>query len=494
MKKLGDFMAETAVSVEDLKVKFPNEKSFLFKDFSLSVTRGEKVLLVGPSGAGKSTLLKILAGIIPNSVEVPMKCTDCKLPNRYGYVFQDPDSQFCMPYVDEEIAFVLENTQIPPDDMPTLIKKYLDDVCLSLPDIHTKIDRLSGGMKQRLAIASVLALQPDVLFLDEPTAMLDEEGTKQVWDTVMNIASDKTVIIVEHKIEQVFDFVDRIIMINSEGSLVASGEPEVMVHQCKYLFSQYGVWYPSVWQEKLKNDKQCVEVLLPEVTIQQLKGYKNKKELIRVEEVTVNRGDWVVITGDNGSGKSTLLQALAKLIKTKGEISYSMNNDSNYYGYMGYVFQNPELQFITDTVYEELAFSLRNSQLSNDECDRRIMEQLNIFQLDHVKEKHPFQLSVGQMKRLSIAAIAITRPQILLLDEPTFGQDAANTFRMLDYFASLHRSGMTILMVTHDKNIREHYANTEWKIRDGMLTDARRLYETDYHSDRMGVRQSVMGT
>ncbi|KAB8138530.1 ABC transporter ATP-binding protein [Gracilibacillus oryzae] len=481
-------MEQIAISMEGLKVKFPNEKSFLFMDLSLTVKQGEKVLLVGPSGGGKSTLLKILAGIIPNSVEIPMKYTNSILPERYGYVFQDPDSQFCMPYADEEIAFVLENLQIPFQKMAELIPYYLDTVGLHLSDIHTKINQLSGGMKQRLAIASVLALQPDVLFLDEPTAMLDEEGTDQVWDSVMKIASDKTVIIVEHKIEQVYDFVDRIIMINTAGEIIADGEPYKMIEEHLDLFRKYGIWYPGVWKGLNKPSFQNQLSFNPAITITQLTGYKIKKEIIHIDTAHVTKGDWIAITGANGSGKSTLLQSLAKLIKTKGTVHYSFTQDIPFYRKVGFVFQNPELQFVTNTVYDELAFSLLNIPLSEQEKRQRISDHLAIFQLDHVKNIHPFQLSVGQMKRLSIAAITIMEPEILLLDEPTFGQDAANTFRMLDYFVSLHQKGTTILMVTHDQQISEHFATAEWTMDAGKL-----LTISTKRTCRVEGKQNVLG-
>ncbi|MCS0543450.1 energy-coupling factor ABC transporter ATP-binding protein, partial [Aeromonas veronii] len=169
---------ESIAILENLRLTFPGDKSLLFKDFSCHIKKGEKILILGPSGCGKSTILQVLSGIIPNSIELPMKVNKLQIPEEWGYVFQDPDSQFCMPYVDEELAFVLENLQIPRDQMDERIKSLLEQVGLNLEDIHTNIQTLSGGMKQRLAIASVLALEPDVLFLDEPSSMLDPEGTK----------------------------------------------------------------------------------------------------------------------------------------------------------------------------------------------------------------------------------------------------------------------------------------------------------------------------
>ncbi|MFZ2674670.1 MAG: ABC transporter ATP-binding protein, partial [Trichococcus flocculiformis] len=158
---------ERQAYVEKLKLKFPGDAELLFRDLSFSVAEGEKVLLLGPSGCGKSTLLQVLSGLIPQSIEVPMKAEKLVTPASWGYVFQDPDSQFCMPYVDEELAFVLENLAVPREEMAAKIDFALRQVGLELADSHIPIESLSGGMKQRLAIASVLVLDPEVLFLDE---------------------------------------------------------------------------------------------------------------------------------------------------------------------------------------------------------------------------------------------------------------------------------------------------------------------------------------
>jgi energy-coupling factor transporter ATP-binding protein EcfA2 len=269
-----------AAQVEKLRLKFPGGKSLLFKDLSTSFYKGEKVLLLGPSGCGKSTLLQVLSGLIPRSIEVPIKAEAIVTPKSWGYVFQDPDSQFCMPYVDEEIAFVLENLQIPRENMPEKIEELLSMVGLKFDHIHTNINTLSGGMKQRLAIASVLAMDPDVLFLDEPTAMLDPEGTKEIWDIIKKIGSDKTCIIVEHKIDHVVDFVDRIIVFNNNGEIIADGNKEEIFSTYKQEFLQYGIWYPGVWEDYLKTYNKPVQNHLQEhkeiLVLKDFKGYRKK--------------------------------------------------------------------------------------------------------------------------------------------------------------------------------------------------------------------------
>ncbi|SFL86645.1 energy-coupling factor transport system ATP-binding protein [Gracilibacillus orientalis] len=464
------------LEIKNLRAKYPSATSLLFKDFSLSINKGEKVLLVGPSGSGKSTLLQIMAGLIPDVIEMPIKVDKQQISESYGMVFQDPDAQFCMSYVDEEIAFVLENRKTPQQDMDDFIDQYLDQVGLQLDDNHVSIQQLSGGMKQRLAIASVLALEPEVLFLDEPTAMLDQVGTKQVWDTLKEVSEDKTVVIVEHKIDHVLPLVDRVIILNETGSIVANGEPNHIFSQFRSKLYQYGIWYPNIWDDyasQLPNHSHGDKSHQPIITMHSFYGYYLKQIKMHVEDAEINRGDWIAITGENGSGKSTLMLAMMQLIKTSGEISYFLSESSRRCDYrkMGYVFQNPELQFVTNSVYVELEHSLKHSNVPQYQFVNRIEEHLTKYNLYHVKAHHPYQLSVGQKKRLSVATATIADVDILLLDEPTFGQDAKNTFQMLELFEECRKNGVTIVMVTHQPEIVELYATKEWKIKGGEITD-----------------------
>lgn len=240
-------MSAVSTSVDGLRLKFAGSPSLLFNDISFSVTAGQKVLLLGPSGCGKSTLLQVLTGLIPNVIEVPVKFDEITIPSSWGYVFQDPETQFCMPFVDEEIAFVLENLGVPRERMKAMIEDGLRRVGLHLPDLHMPIQSMSQGMKQRLAIASILALEPDVLFFDEPTALLDPEGTKQVWDTIKAVADQKTVLIVEHKIDEIVDFVDRVVLFSADGAIIADGPTQQVFEQNEAKLQEYGIWYPGVW-------------------------------------------------------------------------------------------------------------------------------------------------------------------------------------------------------------------------------------------------------
>jgi energy-coupling factor transport system ATP-binding protein len=486
MKNKGMVTMEQIATVENLRLKFPGDKSLLFKDLSLSFQKGEKVLLLGPSGCGKSTLLQVLSGLIPRSIEVPVKADVLKSPPSWGYVFQDPDSQFCMPYTDEEIAFVLENLEVPGKEMKERIYQILQQVGLNLDDVHTSINSLSGGMKQRLAIASVLALQPDVLFLDEPTAMLDPEGTKDIWELLTEVGQDKTVIIVEHKIDHVLAFIDRIVLFNENGQVITDGPKDLIFTRYKQEMKEQGIWFPGVWEEYLqdcslnRNDFKKKEPILQ---VQDFKGYRKKDMKISVKELQVSPGEWIVIRGENGAGKSTFLHALMQFIKTTGAYQLAgkpIKKIKKLTDQMTFVFQNPEFQFVANTVYEEIAYSLRLEKKSAEEIDEKVSSLLTLFHLENHSGKNPYQLSMGQKRRLSVAASIVKEQDVILLDEPTFGQDSKNTFSLLEWFEDYRKQGTSIIMVTHDDYISEHFATRVWTIHDGKLIhDENRTAHTD---------------
>ncbi|MEI7026609.1 ABC transporter ATP-binding protein [Paenibacillus sp. y28] len=500
----------TVVEISGLRLKFPGDPGLLFQELSLTINRGEKVLLLGPSGCGKSTLLQVASGLIPETVEVPMKADRVQTPESWGYVFQDPDSQFCMPYVDEELAFVLENIQVPREEMPERIRGLLERVGLDLEDVHTPIRALSQGMKQRLAVASVLALEPQVLFLDEPTSMLDPEGTRQVWDTLEKAASRLTVIIVEHKLERVLDWVDRVILMNGEGRIWADGPPAELFSRYREQLMEYGIWYPGVWEDyaagrSLPSRKESGNPLSggyaeldaaallvgddaaglrtcgsvgargeasPIVLLERFEGLRGKQPAIEVNSASFGAGEWITMVGENGAGKSTLLLSLMQLVPTRGSYELAgqrVTAKTPLYPHLAYVFQNPEFQFVTDSVEDEIAFTLRRQQIPPQEIKRLTEAELERFALSAQRGKHPYQLSMGQKRRLSVASAIVGGQPVLLLDEPTFGQDARNTFAMLEQLERLRAEGVTVLMVTHDMEIVRHFATRVWTVQGGRL-------------------------
>ena len=463
-----------AASISDLNVRFPGQAEPLFDQFDLEINQGEKVLLLGPSGSGKSTLLKVLTGLIPGTIELPVRWESRSCFTSWGYVFQDPDAQFCMPYVDEEIAFVLENLATPQASMPELIEHYLSQVGLQFEDPHRSIETLSRGQKQRLALASALALEPDALVLDEPTALLDPEGTKDIWEQIQKVHQDKTLLIVEHKIAEVIGLIDRVVVLNEQGQLLIDDSVENLADH-RSLLDQYGIWHKQSWETYDVENKPLTGVKKektgrPVLEIEKIVGYRENIPCVEIENRTVDAGDWIAITGPNGAGKSTLLLALMKLINADG--SWSLNGQKvesteQIASDIGFVFQNPELQFVEQKVYDEVAFTLQ--KCGEQQAAQKVKAVLRDFGLADLAEKHPFQLSKGQQRRLSVASTTIKNRQILLLDEPTFGQDAAHTFRILDHIEALRKKGVAILMVTHDRQVVKRFATREWVLDEGSL-------------------------
>ncbi|MEC0232865.1 ATP-binding cassette domain-containing protein [Paenibacillus kribbensis] len=482
---------DVVASITRLRLKFPGEQELLFHNMSLSVRKGEKLLLLGPSGCGKSTLLQVLSGLIPRTIEVPMKCDAAVIPALSGIVFQDPDTQFCMSYTDEELAFVLENNQVPREQMPSRIRKLLKQVGLSADDVHMPIGSMSQGMKQRLAIASVLAMEPEVLFLDEPTALLDEEGTAQVWDTIRHISENQTLVIVEHKVNEIVHDVDRIVVLSAQGEIIADGDAEEVFHVHRQALSEYGVWYPGVWdeassprwREQVMQQNGVGNVDRPSVSavsaaesalleLERFCGLRGSSPVIQVEQARVKPGDWIGVVGENGAGKSSLLLSMMRLLHTQGHYcvgGVEAGGTEELAERIAFVFQNPELQFVAHTVRKELEYSLPKSLFTAEQRRERVDRILVQFGLERLDERHPYQLSLGQKRRLSIATAMIREPSVLLLDEPTFGQDARNTFVILDMLEELRAAGTAIVMVTHDPEIVRRYCTGTWRVQKGEL-------------------------
>lgn len=472
-----------AADVAGLHLKFPNQQKPLFEDMSLTIGKNENTLLLGPSGSGKSTLLKVLTGLIPEVIDVPLRRNKCSSLDNWGYVFQDPDSQFCMPYVDEEIAFVLENRAVPAEEIPGHITHYLNLVGLSFDENHRPIKSLSQGQKQRLALASSLALEPEILVLDEPTALLDPKGTEMIWEQVRQLGENKTLLIVEHKIEKMIDFIDRVLVLNGRGEFIIDESPKELARKHQKVLDQYGIWHAQSWSNY---DRQSTDVKLsaspaetksnqPLLSIDHLEGYRDDEKQVEVAEAHIQAGEWVAVTGPNGAGKSTLLLATMQLIKSEGSVYFCgepLTNVEQVAADIGFVFQNPELQFIGQRVREEIAFTLQQQcpGLTANEINHKVDRTLDGYGLTNVQNQNPYQLSTGQQRRLSIASTTVKKRKLLLLDEPTFGQDAVNTFAILEQLENYRQAGAAILMVTHDRRITKRFATRRWNIEDGAIT------------------------
>jgi energy-coupling factor transport system ATP-binding protein len=480
-------MMSSLLGCNHLTVRFFEDKEPVLKEVSLHINQGEKVLILGPSGCGKSTILSVLAGIIPEHIEASVS-GEVTRKKRAGVLFQNPDTQFCMEHVDEEIAFSLENRKVPRGEMDAIIHELLEKVGLVI-DPHTPIANLSGGMKQRLALASLLALEPEVLFLDEPTAQLDPSGRKEVFEVIKGTAArtGQTMVMVEHVLDGCIEWMDRVILVSENGKIIADGKPEIILNQYKAEMQEAGIWFPKVfpykWEELMQKEShprridliqkyeskkarlESEHIYNPVLETNHLEAAYLKETILENIDLTVNKGEWIAVIGNNGAGKSTFLKILAHLKKSKkGEIRFQGKElkkwrDRDLYQHLGFVFQNPELQFINQTVFDEIAFSGIQYQWKEGDIKKRTTELLKEFGLEPYQDQHPFTLSFGQKRRLSVATMLLLDQDILLLDEPTFGQDAKSSHDLLQVLEKRKKEGTSIIMVTHDMDIVDQYAD-----------------------------------
>jgi len=480
-------MMSSLLGCNHLSVRFFEDKVPVLKEVTLHINQGEKVLILGPSGSGKSTIISVLAGIIPEHIEASVSGEVIR-KKRAGVLFQNPDTQFCMHHVDEEIAFSLENRKVPREQMDAIILAVLDTVGLMI-EPHTPIADLSGGMKQRLALACLLALEPEVLFLDEPTAQLDPSGRKEVFEVIKNTATrtGQTMVVVEHVLDGCIEWMDRVILLNKNGQIIADGKPEMILNHYKAEMQEAGIWVPQVfphkWNEMIQNENHSRRIELietyesrketlkagksnePILEISNLEASYYKETILENLDLTVNKGEWIAVIGNNGAGKSTFLKLLAHLKKSKkGDIQFHGKDlkkwrDRDLYQRLGFVFQNPELQFINQTVYDEIAFSGIQYHWKEADINNRTTELLKEFGLEPYQNQHPFTLSFGQKRRLSVATMLLLNQDILLLDEPTFGQDAKSAYDLLHVLEKRKQEGTSIMMVTHDMDLVDQYAD-----------------------------------
>jgi energy-coupling factor transport system ATP-binding protein len=487
---------EMFLGCKDLSIRFYNRSEKILSHITLSINKGEKVLILGPSGSGKSTLISALAGIIPEHLEAEVS-GEVFCRKDAGVMFQDPDSQFCMLHVDEEIAFSLENRSIPRIEMDQMISDLMDKVGIMV-DKKTPIETLSGGMKQRLALACLLALEPEVLFFDEPTAQLDPAGRYEIFVLLNQLAekTNHTMVFVEHVLDGCIEWMDRVIIVNESGSIIGDGKPEEILHKFNHQMKEAGIWrpklFPEKWDEVVQNPSHPLAIKLSNrIKTKPLLKTKEEDILLRTEnveigygkktivsdiDIKIHKGEWISIVGENGSGKSTFLKSLIRLepIK-KGEIYFQDTelkkwSERELYEKAGFVFQNPELQFISNSVFEEVAFGGRQRNWPEELIYTKTIQLLQEFGLESYQKAHPFTLSLGQKRRLSVATMLLFEQPLLLLDEPTFGQDEKTAKELIHRLKERQEQGTTIVMVTHDMDLVDDFSDQVILFNKGRVT------------------------
>ena len=447
----------------------------------LSISPGERVLLLGASGAGKSTLIHALAGLLGGEEEGEQQGQLLvggrpaeHSRGRVGLVLQDPDSQVILAKVGDDVAFGCENLGVPRDEIWRRVHESLTSVGLNLPLDHPT-NQLSGGQKQRLALAGVLAMRPGLVLLDEPTANLDPDGVTEVRDAVGRILTNtlSTFIVIEHRVDVWLDLVDRVIVLEPGGGVLADGTPQEVLTRHGASLAASGVWVPgrtpAAPQRIPFESKQLV--LASDLTIGR-RGMPIQAHL----DVALSSGRSLAVTGPNGAGKTTLGLTLAGLLPpVSGTLDASglarglppapiAWKSRDLVSRIGSVFQDPEHQFVTGSVREELAVGPRAAKIDPAEIARRVDEVSSRLRLDRLLAVNPFTLSGGEKRRLSVATALVSAPPLLVLDEPTFGQDARTWAELVQLLADLLNAGSSIVSITHDAAFVDAIADDELRI------------------------------
>jgi energy-coupling factor transport system ATP-binding protein len=444
-------------------------RAWAVRGVDLDIAHGERVLLLGPSGAGKSTLLAALAGLLPEDSGESEGAAEIdgldprKAREGVGILFQDPETQLVMARAGDDVAFGLENRAVDPADIWPRVDGALRRVGFPYGrDRPTAA--LSGGEQQRLALAGVLALRPDLLLLDEPTANLDPAGAALVREAIDRAASDTTVVLVEHRVAEALPLVDRVVVLEPGGGVRADGPPAEVFGRHGEALAAAGVWVPGHPVAPRRAAGPAGEPLLTAEGLGMRHPGAARPALCDVD-LTVRAAEALAVLGPNGAGKSTLALMVGGLLRpTAGRLSATAElagADAStpphrwpapaLAGRIGSVFQDPEHQFVAATVREELALGPRRVGLAEAAVNATVDELLGRLHLDRLAGANPYTLSGGEARRLSVATALATAPRLLVLDEPTFGQDRRTWVELVDLLAGLRDGGRAVVTVTHDE-------------------------------------------
>jgi energy-coupling factor transport system ATP-binding protein len=451
----------------DLKnLNFGYSSKSILKNLNLSIKDGESVLLLGISGSGKSTLLKCMSGVVPNLIDgeisgqVIINDLDTKemnkIPPDIGIVLQDPETQFVCSTAGDEIAFGLENLCYDKKTISKLVKKFAKRFKI-LDKLDKDINSLSYGEKKKVIIAAMAAMDKKIILMDEPLTNLDVRMKEEILFLLKELKKDrKTIIVAEQNPCIIKVLFDRCIVLD-KGNLIYDGEVEGGLKLHKEITN-----HPKVGKSIPTDD-----ILLE---VKDLSFSYGKKKILKKINLKVKRNEIVAITGENGSGKTTLALCLCNLLKkNKGNIQLLNKNLDEYNQKeiakkVGFVFQNPNFQIFNNTIVNEIEYGPKNfgMQLNDDEKN----ELLKISDLNYKKNSHPFSLSLGEKRRLNIASVLSSNPDLLILDEPVFGQDPYHFSKILRHMVGKK----TIILITHEDSLLR-IANRVFYLKDGMLVN-----------------------
>ena len=507
-------MKEAIIELKDFSFQYKAQSEPTLKGINLTIYEGEKVLIVGPSGSGKSTIGQCLNGIIPNIYKGTSsgqflirgkEAFDLSIYEKshlVSTVLQDTDGQFIGLSVAEDLAFALENDMVELESMKSWVRTWAERLDLSQLLDHRPQD-LSGGQKQRVSLAGVLIDESPILLFDEPLANLDPKSGQDIIDLIDQIHEEQgtTTIIIEHRLEDVlYRPVDRIVLIN-QGQVLFNGQPDELLKTT--LLAENGIREPlylttlrQLGQDisklpyldnvgKLPLEDVSVDIPTPNFekgaeaeTILELGhlnfAYREGQPILKDLSLTIPKGQRLAIVGKNGAGKSTLAKAICGFIQTEGTY-FSKGEDIKQESVkeraerVGYVLQNPNQMISTNMIFDEVALGLRLRGVSEEEIKERVYQALKTCGLYEFRKWPISALSYGQKKRVTIASILVLGPEILVLDEPTAGQDQRNYTEIMEFLDSLQKKGHTIVMITHDMQLMLDYSDRAIVVTDGQI-------------------------
>lgn len=514
-------MTDPIIEFKDFSFKYNSQAEPTLKNINLKINKGEKILLAGPSGSGKSTIGRCLNGLIPNidQGEVEGKCLvngkDITNTSLFDFSFttstilQDADSQFIGLTVGEDIAFALENDCQPKDKMHQTVNQWADE--LKIKELLTQSPQsLSGGQKQIVALAGVLVDESPILLFDEPLANLDPASGLKTMAIIDKIQKElnATVIIIEHRVEEVLSQpIDRIILVN-EGTIVADQPTNELLHS--HTLEKIGVREPlslkaltaanvnlssikeldkistlpvseqisdklAAWTKQTKITKKETDNL-PLLKLDHVGHQYSKNQPYPLKDIstTINQGDFISIVGQNGAGKTTLCRTICGFISNEGKITLKDQNLSDLSikeraEKIGYVMQDPNQMISQKMIFDEIALGLRLRNVDEETIKQKVNQTLKICGLYPFRHWPISALSFGQKKRVTIAAILVLEPEIIILDEPTAGQDWKTYTEIMSFLKHLNTMGKTIIIITHDMHLMLEYTSRSLAFAKGKL-------------------------
>lgn len=507
-------MKEAMIELKDFSFQYKAQSEPTLKNLNLTIYKGEKVLIVGPSGSGKSTIGQCLNGIIPNIYKGTSsgqfliqgkEAFDLSIYEKshlVSTVLQDTDGQFIGLSVAEDLAFALENDMVDLGTMKERVQSWAERLDLMKLLDHRPQD-LSGGQKQRVSLAGVLIDESPILLFDEPLANLDPKSGQDIIDLIDQIHEEQgtTTIIIEHRLEDVlYRPVDRVILIN-QGQVLFNGSPDELLRTT--LLAENGIREP-LYLTTLRQLGQDIDQLehldrledieltgvnrsIPEATftktgeteellkLEQISfAYQENHPILKDISLSIPKGQLLAIVGKNGAGKSTLAKAICGFITTEGQYT-SRGEDIKQESVkeraerVGYVLQNPNQMISSNMIFDEVALGLRLRGVAEEDIKERVYQALKTCGLYEFRKWPISALSYGQKKRVTIASILVLGPEILVLDEPTAGQDQRNYTEIMEFLDSLQEKGHTIVMITHDMQLMLDYSDRALVVSDGQI-------------------------